>query len=67
MASPRWTIVIPFFNEEQWLPATLESLSAQTLRPFRVVLVDNGSTDSTPALARRWAEAQQGLETRLLT
>ena len=67
MASPRWTIVIPFFNEEQWLPATLESLSAQTLRPFRVVLVDNGSTDSTPALARRWAEAQQGIETRLLT
>ena len=67
MAPARWTIVIPYFNEEKWLPATLESLSAQTLRPFRVVLVDNGSTDSTPALARRWAEAQQGIETRLLT
>lgn len=67
MPSPRWTIVIPYFNEEQWLPATLASLSAQTLRPFRVVLVDNGSTDGTTALARQWADAQQGIETSLLS
>lgn len=67
MSSPRWTIVIPYFNEEQWLPATLASLSAQSLRPFRVVLVDNGSTDGTTALARQWADAQQGIETSLLT
>ncbi|MGL6044587.1 MAG: glycosyltransferase family 2 protein [Sandaracinobacteroides sp.] len=66
MPSPRWTVVIPYFNEEAWLPATLASLSAQTLRPFRVVLVDNGSTDSTPELARQWAGAQTGIETSLL-
>jgi glycosyltransferase involved in cell wall biosynthesis len=66
MSGPRWTVVIPFFNEEAWLPATLESLSAQTLRPFRVVLVDNASTDNTPEHARRWAEAQQGIDVTLL-
>ncbi|PZU46878.1 MAG: glycosyl transferase family 2 [Sphingomonas sp.] len=66
MPEPRWTIVIPYFNEEQWLPATLASLSAQTLRPFRVVLVDNGSTDGTTTLARQWADAQRGIETSLL-
>jgi glycosyltransferase involved in cell wall biosynthesis len=66
MPAPRWTIVIPYYNEEAWLPATLESLSAQTLRPFRVVLVDNGSTDQTAALARQWAARQQGIEVTLL-
>jgi glycosyltransferase involved in cell wall biosynthesis len=62
----RWTVVIPYYNEEAFLPTTLESLSAQTLRPFRVVLVDNASTDSSADLARRWAEAQQGIEVTLL-
>ncbi len=66
MAAPRWTVVIPYYNEAGFLPATLASLSAQTLRPFRAVLVDNGSTDSTPALAAQWAAAQAGIETLLL-
>lgn len=67
MTEPRWTIVIPYYNEEKWLPATLASLSAQSLRPFRVVLVDNGSTDSTPEIASAWAGAQQGIDVSLLT
>ncbi len=67
MAEPRWTVVIPYFNEEDWLPATLESLTAQSLRPFRVVLVDNGSTDSTPEKARAWADAQTGIEVTLVS
>jgi GT2 family glycosyltransferase len=42
---------IPNFNGEQWLPRTLESLRAQTLK-LDVVVVDNGSTDSSPATVR---------------
>ena len=68
-ASPhhRWSVVIPYFNEEAYLPATLASLTAQTLRPFNVILVDNGSTDSTPALASAWAARQTGIRTILLS
>lgn len=66
MSELRWTIVVPYYNEEKWLPATLQSLTAQTLRPFHVVLVDNGSTDSGPELARTWAQAQQGMKVSLL-
>ncbi|MGQ5702599.1 glycosyltransferase family 2 protein [Sandaracinobacteroides sp. A072] len=62
----RWTLVIPYYNEERWLPATLESLSNQTLRPFRLVLVNNGSTDGGPELARQWAARQQGIEVSLI-
>lgn len=40
----RWTVVIPVFNEAGFLPRTLGSLAAQHAR-FRLVVVDNGSTD----------------------
>lgn len=48
-----WSFVIPYYNEADYLPATLASLAAQTLRPFRLVLVDNASTDASAALARQ--------------
>lgn len=66
MASPRWTVVIPYYNEAHWLPATLDSLARQTHRPFRLILVDNGSTDSGPRLAAEWAARTPHIETRLL-
>ena len=57
----KWTVVIAYFNEEGFLPATLASLAAQTVRPFRLVLVDNASTDGSPAIAH--AFAAPGIET----
>jgi glycosyltransferase involved in cell wall biosynthesis len=50
-----WSIVIAYFNEADFLGATLASIAAQTLRPRVVILVDNGSTDTGPALAAAWA------------
>lgn len=63
----RWTVIIPYFNEAAFLPATLKSLTDQRLRPFRVVLVDNGSTDQSAELAACWARAQSGIEVSLLS
>ena len=56
MTSPLFTIVIPYFNRAQFLPATLNSLRQLTYRPLRVFLVDNHSTDTSPALCRQFAE-----------
>jgi len=39
--------VIPVHNGERFLPATLDCIAAQTQRPDRVVVFDNGSTDRT--------------------
>ena len=47
-----WSVVIPYYNECQYLPATIASLLAQELKPFKLVLVDNGSTDGSVDLAR---------------
>lgn len=39
------TIILPFFNEEGWIGLTIDSLVAQSDQRFRLLMVDNGSTD----------------------
>jgi len=43
--TPPVSVVIPFYNLSEWLPATLDSLDKQTCRDFETILVDDGSTD----------------------
>ena len=47
----RVEVVIAARNEEQRIGNTLASLRAQTLPPYRVIVVNDGSTDSTRSLA----------------
>ncbi|WP_150293149.1 glycosyltransferase [Sphingobium estronivorans] len=44
--NPLLTIILPFFNEEGWIGATVDSLAGQSDQRFRLLLVDNGSTDA---------------------
>ncbi len=64
-APPAWSILVPFFNEREMLPATIESLAAQT-RPARLILIDNGSTDGSATIARATCE-RLGLDHLVLT
>jgi GT2 family glycosyltransferase len=45
------SVVVPNFNGRRWLAGCLDSLEAQTLAPAEVVVVDNGSSDGSAALA----------------
>jgi glycosyltransferase involved in cell wall biosynthesis len=46
--------VITAFNYEQYVAAAIESVLEQTLPPSQIVVVDDGSTDSTAAVAARY-------------
>ena len=48
------SVVIPCYNGARFLPETLASIAAQTLAPAEVVVVDDGSTDDSVAVATRW-------------
>jgi len=45
---PRISILMPVRNEASYLPAALDSLAQQTLLSWELVVVDDGSSDSTP-------------------
>ena len=47
------TVVIPVRNRRDLLVRALDALDAQTFRDFEVVVVDDGSTDGSDAVARR--------------
>jgi glycosyltransferase involved in cell wall biosynthesis len=49
------SIVIPVYNAAAFLAETLESVFAQDHRAIEVILVDDGSTDRSLAIARGWA------------
>lgn len=51
---PLW-VVVPAYHEAAGIAATLAALAAQRDRDFRLVVVDNGSTDGTAAVVRRFA------------
>ena len=51
----RLLVVVGFLNEETYLPVVLECLAAQARRPDRLVLLDDGSTDRSPAIAGAFA------------
>ena len=54
MGHPLW-VVIPAYNEQASLGATLRRLAEQDDRAFTLVVVDNASTDRTAETARAYA------------
>ncbi|MBI5357505.1 glycosyltransferase family 2 protein [Candidatus Saccharibacteria bacterium] len=48
------SIIIPVYNEENYLSACLDSIAAQSVKPLEVIVVDNNSTDSSMRIAKRY-------------
>jgi lipopolysaccharide/colanic/teichoic acid biosynthesis glycosyltransferase/glycosyltransferase involved in cell wall biosynthesis len=47
------SVIIPAYNSEKTLPSCLQALARQTVLPDEVIVVDDGSTDSTVDIARQ--------------
>lgn len=56
MATPTLTIITPAYNAARYLPRCLDSLLAQTYTDFELIVINNGSTDDTLAVCRRYAD-----------
>ncbi|MEF2652377.1 glycosyltransferase family 2 protein [Slackia piriformis] len=52
----KFSVLVPVYNVESFLPECLASIESQTYRDFEVILVNDGSTDSSGALCRSFAE-----------
>jgi glycosyltransferase involved in cell wall biosynthesis len=62
--TPLVSILIPAYNAEDWLADTLESVVAQTWPRKEIIVVDDGSSDQTPAIARRFSSKDVSIVTQ---
>lgn len=53
---PGFTVLIPFYNERNFLPRLLDSLLKQTKLPAKILLIDNASTDDSVEVIRKFLE-----------
>lgn len=54
---PRVSVIIPVYNGEKYLQQTLESVFAQTYTDYEVIVIDDGSTDSTPQILESYKDS----------
>lgn len=64
-ATPSISVLLPVYNEEEFLEECLGSLAEQSLEDFEVVAVDDGSTDGTAEILKHWSD--QDTRVRVLT
>jgi glycosyltransferase involved in cell wall biosynthesis len=50
--TPAFSVVVPTFNRADWIVSTIESVLAQDLHDFELLIVDDGSTDDTESKVR---------------
>src|SRR4051812_26717767 len=53
---PRVSVVVPIFNVEPYLAECLESIAGQTFDDLEVIVVDDGSTDGSAAIAQTFVD-----------
>lgn len=58
------TIFTPAYNRAHTLPRTYESLCAQQCKDFIWLVVDDGSSDNTAELVKKWQQKDNGFEIR---
>lgn len=63
--SPTVSIVTPTYNSHQFIDETIDSVVNQTFPDWELILVDDGSSDSTVEIIKRWQDKDSRI--RLLT
>lgn len=59
MSAPKISIIIPCYNQSEFLIECLESVSNLTYSNWECLLINDGSTDSTEELCNAWEEKDQ--------
>lgn len=54
--NPIIDIIVPVYNTAEYLNRCIASIASQTLSDWHLILVDDGSTDSSPEICDQWAE-----------
>lgn len=53
---PQVSVIVPVYNQEQYLEECISSIRRQTLAEWECIIVNDGSSDSSGEIARRFSE-----------
>ena len=59
---PKLSVIVPVYNTEKYLRECIDSILAQTFTDFELILVDDGSTDSSGAICDEYAGKDQRVQ-----
>lgn len=59
--SPLVSIIVPFYNMEQFLAETLDSVLQSNYSPIEIILMDDGSKDQSLSIAKRYEETHENI------
>lgn len=57
---PTVSVIVPVYNTERYLVSCLDSIAAQSYPSLEVILVDDGSPDSSGVICDRYADGHEG-------
>ncbi len=61
MTNPAVSVVLPVYNCPQYVDEAINSIFAQTFDDFELIVIDDGSTDETPLLLRKYTDRRMTL------
>ena len=56
MSNPKFSIIVPIYNVEKYLPKCLDSIKKQTYKNYEVILIDDGSPDKCSVICDEFAQ-----------
>jgi glycosyltransferase involved in cell wall biosynthesis len=56
--SPKVSIIMPAYNTEKFIGASIESVLNQTYKDFELIIVDDGSEDSTASIVKHYGDSR---------
>ena len=61
-----FSVIIPVYNVENYLRECVDSIIGQTCKDYELILIDNGSTDSSGAICDEYATAYENVKVKHL-
>ena len=61
------SVIIPVYNTEKYLAACIDSILCQVRVSLEIILVDDGSTDSSASICDRYAQEYNNIKPKVTT
>ncbi len=60
------SIIVPVYNVEKYLKRCIDSLINQTLKDIEIIVVDDGSTDNSGQIIKKYQEKKKMVDFQML-